>query len=130
VIVLDASALLEFALGTTRGKTIGRRLADCSLSLHAPHLIDAEVMHVLRRLDRQGEISREEAKSAVRCFRELDIERHAHTDLLDRVWQLRHNVSAYDALYLALAEALDAVIFTCDDKFANAPASKDRIELV
>jgi predicted nucleic acid-binding protein len=125
--VLDASAFLELALGTTRGKGIGRRIANPSLSLHAPHLVDAEVMQVLRRLDRQGEISKEQAKSAVQCFRELDVERHPHTDLLDRVWQVRHNVSAYDALYLALAEALDAVVFTCDEKFAHAPASKNRV---
>jgi predicted nucleic acid-binding protein len=130
VIVLDASVLLEFALGTTRGKAIGRLIADASLSLHAPYLIDAEVMHVLRRLDRQGEISKEEAKGAMRCLRELDFERHAHADLIDRVWQLRHNVSAYDAIYIALAEALDAVIFTCDEKFAKAPASKHRATLV
>jgi predicted nucleic acid-binding protein len=130
MIVLDASVLLELALGTPRGQRIAGMIQDPTIGLHAPHLVDIEVMQVLRRLERSGEINNATAKQAIRGVLELDIERHAHVDLLDRVWQLRKNATAYDAVYLALAEALDATLLTCDKRLARSPHAKRRIEIV
>jgi predicted nucleic acid-binding protein len=130
MIVLDASAVVELVLGTEAGRSVGVRIADPSLSLHAPHLVDVEVTQALRRYVREGEIGAAEAAEALEGLRALDMERHAHEPLLDRVWELRANLTAYDAVYVALAEALNAVVLTCDSRLARAPGIKARIELV
>ena len=130
MIVLDASALLELLLGTKRGRFVAGRVADPALGLHVPHLVDVEIAQALRRYVRQGELQPEEAFSALQDLRALDLERHAHEPLLDRVWALRANLTAYDAVYLALAEALDAPLLTCDARLARAPGVGSRTELV
>ena len=79
---------------------------------------------------RESEIDAAAAKAALDDFRSLDIERHAHEPLFDRIWELRDNVAAYDAAYIALAEALDAVLITCDGKLAHAPRIYASIELI
>jgi predicted nucleic acid-binding protein len=130
VIVLDASALVELVLNTAAGRTLATRLADPGLSLHVPHLADIEVTQALRRYVKDGDLDAAEAAVALADLRSLDLERHAHEPLLDRVWALRHNLSAYDAVYIALAEALDAVLLTCDGRLARAPGIGYRVELV
>jgi predicted nucleic acid-binding protein len=130
MIVLDASAALELLLGTELGQFIAIRIADPELSLHAPHLIDVEAAQALRRYVREGELDDGTARAALEDLRSLDLERHAHEPLLDRVWALRENLTAYDAVYVALAEALDAILLTCDGKLARAPGIGKRIELV
>ncbi len=130
MIVLDASAAVELLLGTESGRTIASRIADPELGLHAPHLIDIEVAQALRRYAQEGEIDLRSAKAALDDLRSLDMERHAHEPLLDRVWALRGNMTAYDAVYVALAEALDATLLTCDGKLARAPGVGKRIELI
>jgi predicted nucleic acid-binding protein len=130
VIVLDASALLELLLGTPAGLEVGARLSDPAMAMHVPHLIDLEVAQVLRRYVREAQLTNEDAADAIRDLRDLDLTRHAHEPLLDRVWALRENFSAYDAVYVALAEVLDARLVTCDRRLAHAPGMKKRAILI
>lgn len=130
MIVVDASALLEFLLQTPLGTRIETRLFREEHELHAPHLVDVEVVQGLRRLVRTGEVSPGRADDAIADLTDLDLHRHAHLDLMDRAWKLRDNITAYDAMYVALAEALDAPIVTCDRPLASAPGHRARIEVV
>jgi predicted nucleic acid-binding protein len=130
VIVVDASAVLEFLLQTSLGGRVEARLFRDEDELHAPHLIDVEIVQGLRRLVRAGEISTGRAGEAIADLTDLDLHRHAHLDLLDRVWKLRESVTAYDAIYVALAEALDALIVTCDGPLGKAPGHRARIEVI
>ncbi len=99
MIVLDASALVELILGTAGGQVIAERIADPAEGLHVPHLADIEVAQALRRYVRDGDISAATAAAALADLRALDLQRHAHEPLLDRVWELRSNLTAYDAVY-------------------------------
>jgi predicted nucleic acid-binding protein len=130
VIVLDASALLEFLLQTPLGTRVEARLFQDEDEFHSPHLVDVEVTQGLRRLVRMGEVSAHRAAEAIADLAGLDLHRHAHVDLLTRAWKLRENVTAYDAMYVALAEALDATVITCDAPLAKAPGHRARIEAV
>lgn len=130
MIVIDASALLEFLLQTPLGSRVEIRLFRGEDEFHAPHLVDVEVVQGLRRLVRAGEVSSGRAGEAVADLTELDLHRHAHLDLLGRAWKLRDNISAYDAMYVALAEAIDAPIVTCDGPLAKAPGHRARIEVI
>ena len=130
MIVLDASALLEFLLQTPLGARVEARLFRDKDELHSPHLVDVEVTQGLRRLARMGEISTDRAAEAIADLAGLDLHRHAHLDLLTRAWKLRENVTAYDAMYVGLAEALDATVVTCDAPLAKAPGHRARIEVV
>ena len=130
MIVVDASALLEFLLQTPLGARVEARLFRDEDELHAPHLVDVEVVQGLRRLVRTGEVSPGRAAEAIADLTDLDLHRHVHLDLLGRAWKLRDNISAYDAMYVALAEAIAAPIVTCDGPLAKAPGHRARIELV
>jgi predicted nucleic acid-binding protein len=130
VIVLDASALVELLLNTAAGRTIATRIADPALGVHVPHLADIEVAQALRRYANEGDLEAVDAATALEELRSLDLQRHAHEPLLDRVWALRKNLSAYDAVYVALAEVLDTVLLTCDARLARAPGTARRVELV
>jgi predicted nucleic acid-binding protein len=130
VIVLDASALVELLLGTGRGRSIAARIADPGLGLHVPHLADVEVTQALRRFVRDGELDGTAGLTALQDLRALGLERHPHEPLLDRVWALRDRLTAYDAVYVALAEALDTVLLTCDARLARAPGTRGRVELI
>ena len=129
MIVLDASALVELLLGTAAGRRIAKRIADPSQTLHVPQLAEIEILHVLRRYVALRELSLADAETAMADLQALDLERHDHQPLLGRIWDLRNNFSAYDAAYVALAEALDGVLLTCDRKLATAPAARGLIEL-
>jgi predicted nucleic acid-binding protein len=130
MIVLDASAVVELVLGTSLGRSIATRIVDPEVGLHAPHLIDIEVAQALRRYVRKGELDAASAAEALEDLRALDVERHSHEPLLGRVWALRDNLTAYDAVYVALAEALDATLLTCDNRIARAPGMARRVQLV
>jgi predicted nucleic acid-binding protein len=130
VIVLDASALLEFLLQTPLGARVEARLFRGEDEFHSPHLVDVEVTQALRRLVRTGELSPARASEAIDDLADLDLHRHPHVDLLTRAWKLRENVGAYDAMYVALAEALDAPVVTCDTPLARAPGHRARIEAI
>lgn len=130
MIVIDASALLEFLLQTALGAKVEARLFRDRDEFHVPHLADVEVTQGLRRLVRAGEVSPARAAEAIADLSDLDLHRHPHLDLLTRAWKLRENVTAYDAMYVALAEALDAPIVTCDMSLAKAPGHRGRIEAI
>lgn len=121
MLVLDASAVVELLLGTSRALAVIDRLEDETHTIHAPHLIDVEVLGVLRRLALRGVISAAAAARALDDYRDLGIERHAHEPLLERAWAIRENVTAADAMYVALAEALPARLLTFDARLLNAP---------
>ena len=130
MIIVDASAMLEFLLQTDLGTRVEARLFRDRDELHAPHLVDVEVLQALRRLVRMGEVSPGRAEEVIADLSDLDLHRHAHLDLLARAWKLRDNVSAYDAVYIALAEAMEAALVTCDGPLAKAPSNRVRIELI
>jgi predicted nucleic acid-binding protein len=130
LIVVDASALLEFLLQTALGSKVEARLFRDRDEFHAPHLADVEVTQGLRRLVRAGEVSPARAAEAIADLADLDLHRHPHLDLLTRAWKLRENVTAYDAVYVALAEALDAPLVTCDRPLAGTAGHRATIEVV
>lgn len=130
MIVVDASALLEFLLQTPLGTRVEARLFRDGDEFHSPHLVDVEVTQGLRRLVRSGEVTPGRATEAIADLADLDLHRHAHLELLMRAWKLRENVTAYDAMYVALAEALDAAVVTCDAPLATSPGHHARIEVV
>jgi predicted nucleic acid-binding protein len=129
LIVVDASALVELLLGGPAARLVGQRLATGN-SLHAPQLLDLEVMQVLRRHEARRQIDPNRCQEARDDLISMSLLRHPHEHLLSRVWELRHNISAYDAVYIALAEYLGAPLLTRDRRVANAPGHRARIELV
>ena len=128
--VLDASGAVEFLLNTAAGKRLGTRLADETMVVHVPHLIDLEIAQALRRYARHGTLSARTGILALERWRSLDVQRYSHEPFLDRIWQLRDNIAAYDAIYVALAEALSTVLFTGDRKLAGTPGVNVAIELI
>ena len=104
------------------------RIADPALGLHAPHLIDVEVAQALRRYAAAGAIETERAARSLARLHELDLERWSHEPFLSRVWELRRNLTAYDAVYVALAEALAVPLLTLDRRIAAAPGIRAAIE--
>ena len=130
MIVVDASVLLEVLLNCRSVERVADRLRDPDEVLHAPHLIDLEVAQTLRRYQMAGEISPQRAQDAIAAFTEMPLERHPHWPLLNRIWELRHNLTAYDAAYVALAEALSSPLLTCDQAIAVAPGHRACVELI
>ena len=130
MIVLDASALVELILDTPMGQLVAGRIADPAEGLHVPHLADIEVVQALRRYVRAGEIDADAGETALDDLRALDLQRHAHEPMLERVWELRQNLTAYDAVYVALAEVLDGVLLTCDRRLSQAPGMSRRVMFV
>lgn len=130
MIVIDASALAELVVGgTPRAAQLAARIAGPSESLHAPHLIDLEVTSVLHCLVARRQVSSALATRAVGDLLALDITRYPQDVLVPRIWQLRGNLTAYDAAYIALAEALRAPLVTCDRLLAAAPGNRAQVEL-
>jgi predicted nucleic acid-binding protein len=130
VIVIDASALLEFLLNTDAASRVAKRVFGRNETLHAPHLLDLEIAQVLRRYERAGGLSSARAESAFVDLNDMTIARYPHDFLLARVWSLRRNVTAYDAVYLALAEVLGATLVTRDAALASAKGHNARVEVV
>ena len=126
--VVDASAVVEMLLRTPLGERCSDRLLTEGEALCAPHLLDIEVAQVLRRFAERGELTSERGSQALRDLADLPVSRYPHGPLLERVWELRHSVSAYDAVYVALAEALDAPLVTCDGRVARAHGHQARVE--
>jgi predicted nucleic acid-binding protein len=130
VIVVDASALLEALLRTPAAKAVEDRLFAPRQTIHAPHLLDVEVAQVIRRYALNGEIDSERGRMALIDLVDLPLRRYPHDFLLPRIWNLRNNLTAYDAAYVALAEALDAPLLTRDRRLAGAAGHRAQIELV
>ena len=130
MIVVDASALLESLLRTPAAEAVERRLFDPRQTLHVPHLLDVEVAQVLRRYTAKCEIDRERCHMALADLADFPLRRYPHDFLLPRIWDLRNNMTAYDAAYVALAEALDAPLLTRDRRLAAAAGYHAQIELL
>lgn len=130
MIVLDASALLEVLLNRPAAESILDRISGEDETLHAPHLLDVEVLQVLRRYSQSGDLDPERGDEAVNDLMDFPIVRYAHEPLLARAWELRHTMTAYDAVYVALAEALDADLITRDRRLASAKGHSATVSLV
>ena len=130
MIVVDASALLEALLRTSSAKAVEDRLFTPHETLHAPHLLDVEVAQVIRRYAANGEIDSARGRLALEDLADLPLRRYPHDFLLPRIWELRNNLTAYDAAYVALAEALGAPLLTRDRRLAAAAGHRAQIELV
>jgi predicted nucleic acid-binding protein len=130
LIVVDASAVLELVLRTEKGKKVEARLLVSEESLHAPHLIDVEVTQALRRLVQRKEITAKRGKQALEDHAALHLKRAGHKDMLERLWELRESVTAYDATYVVLSEVLNAPLITCDSKLARSHGHGASIELI
>jgi predicted nucleic acid-binding protein len=130
VIVVDASALLEVLLRTPVAPAVERRLFDARARLHAPHLIDLEAAQVLRRYAASDQISADRGRQALEDLAALRLARWPHDALIPRIWALRENLTAYDAAYVALAEALDAPLLTCDRRLAATARRHAKVEVV
>jgi predicted nucleic acid-binding protein len=129
VIVLDASAAVDWLLQTSAGQRIEKRIYAGKESLHAPHLLDLEFTQVLRRLVREGTVPAYRAEQAVDDLLDLRITRYPHVLLLPEIWRFRHNLSAYDAAYVVLAEQLGAALVTRDRRLASASGHRAMVEL-
>lgn len=129
MIVLDASAAIDWLLQTPAGQHIEKRIFAQGESLHCPHLLDLEIVQVLRRLVRESYISAHRAQEAIQDLLDLKITRYPHFVFLPRIWHHRNNFSAYDSAYLALTEELGATLVTRDARFATAIGRAARVEL-
>jgi predicted nucleic acid-binding protein len=129
VIVLDASAAVDWLLQTPAGQQIEKRIYSKGESLYAPHLLDLEVAQVLRRLVREGLLSPQRSEQALEDFLNMRVSRYPHFVLLPRIWRLRHNLSAYDAAYVVLAEKLNAPLISRDSRLSSSPGHVAQIEL-
>ena len=129
MIVVDASALLEVLLRTSAAKAVEDRLFAAHQTLHTPHLLDVEIAQVVRRYAAKGEIGAARGRAALADLADFPLRRYPHDFLLPRIWDLRNHLTAHDASYVALAEALDAPLLTRDRRLAGTAGHHARIEL-
>ena len=129
MIVLDASVAVDVLLRTPGSEAAAERVIEAEGGLHAPQLIDLEVAQVLRRFVKAG-LYPARAQEALDVFTVFPLRRYAHTPLLARIWELRENLTAYDAAYVALAEGLGAALLTRDARLARAPRLRAKVEVV
>jgi len=125
--VLDASAILEVLLKSPAGAAIHQSIFSPRETLHVPHLADLEVTQVVRRYLLSNVLDNVRAGQALDDYQDLPLIRYPHSPFLKRVWELRHNFSAYDAIYIALAEALDAPLLTCDRALASVTGHRAKV---
>jgi predicted nucleic acid-binding protein len=128
VLVVDTSAVVAALVARPPNQALVDRLRSDG-DLHAPHLLDVELLHALRGLVLAGHLSEDRAADARGDFADLAVVRYGHAPLADRGWELRNNLTAYDATFVALAEALNVPLVTCDARLAGAPGSSAVIEL-
>jgi predicted nucleic acid-binding protein len=127
VIVVDASAIVDFLLDFEPQASWAAERMRRDPSLHAPHALDLEVLATLRRGALGSEVSAARAQLALEDLHLLPIKRYPHTPFLDRAWELRANFTVPDALYVSLSEALGATLVTTDQRLARAPGHRAKI---
>jgi predicted nucleic acid-binding protein len=130
VIVIDASALVEVLLHSPQARAIEARFLNVPAEIKAPYLIDIEVAHAVRRLTALGRVGEREGGDALANLARFPLVRYPHEMLLPRIWGLRHSLTAYDATYVALAEALNAPLVTRDRRLAAATGHRAMIEVI
>jgi len=130
VIVLDASAAVEWLLGLPLAAEVTARLAALDQTVHAPHLLAVEVAQVVRRYVAAGDVSTERGAHCLADLADLDVVHHSHEPLLPLMWRFRSNLTAYDAAYVALALALDVPLVTLDARIAAAPGHGATVDLI
>jgi len=130
MIVLDASAAVDLLVPAELGAAVADRVLRGADSLHAPHLIDVEVTSALRRYVAREVIDASEGELALEQLAELRIVRYPHEQLLERAWELRHTITAQDAMYVTLAEALGAPLVTTDAALARSSGHRAVVELI
>jgi predicted nucleic acid-binding protein len=128
VLVVDTSAVVGVLVGRPKDPGLVDRLGADG-DLHAPHLLDVELLHALRRLVLAGELREERAADARADFADLAVVRYGHAALADRIWELRHRLTTHDAAFVALSEALGVPLVTCDARLARAPGHQATVEL-
>jgi predicted nucleic acid-binding protein len=124
MIVLDASVVVELLTGGAAADALRRDLAESNDSFLAPHLLDVEVASAIRSLVASKRMDAHRGEQAFAELAMLPAKRYPHTPLLGRIWELRRKFTAYDAAYIALAEAAGAVLYTCDGKLARGHGAK------
>ena len=129
MIVADASAVVELLLGGAKGRLVEAIFLAAEDRIQAPDVLDVEVAQALRRLVRHGSVTVGRAAASVAILREAPFTRHASRPLLPRVWELRENLTAYDAAYVALAEALECELVTFDERIGGAPGHRARVRV-
>ncbi|CAN5333527.1 PIN domain-containing protein [soil metagenome] len=127
MIVVDTSAIVDRLVARPRSEQLASRLDHASL--RAPHLVDIEFLSALRQLVSHRALDEADADAARIAFRHLSIRRYPHVLLHDRIWELRHNLSAYDAAYVALSEALEVPLVIADRRLADAPGHRAEVEV-
>ncbi len=130
MIVVDASLVVDVLLDPVGSSRLLPRLFGPQASLHAPHLLDLEVLQVFRRLERNRILGPARAQAAVEALADLPLTRYPHDAFAFRIWQLRGGLTAYDAAYVALAEALDAPLLTRDAALGSVRGHRARVEVV
>ena len=130
MIVVDSSTILEILLRTAVAPSIEARIFSRRETLHAPFLIDLEIAQVLRRYVLARRMTSDRGLEAIYDFLDLPIERYPHELLLERIWELRKNMTAYDAAYVALAESLSAPLVTRDGRLKASRAHHADIEVL
>lgn len=130
MIVVDSSIILEILLRTKSAHGIEKKIFSRGQTLHAPHLIDIEIAQVIRRYTLAGHVTPERGSQAIEDLMDLRMSKYTHDILLPRIWELRTNMTAYDAAYVALAEILDSPLLTRDAKLARSVGSSAKIQLI
>lgn len=128
MIVVDTSAVVDALTARPANPALVERLGHDG-DLHAPHLIDLEVVQVLRRLVASGALTDDRASDARLDFADLSIVRYPHFPFLDRIWELRGNLTASDAAFVALSEALEVPLVTADARIAASPGHRAQVEV-
>lgn len=128
-VVVDASAILDLLLAKPSAPALRQRLFERNDELNAPHIIDLEILQVMRRHARLGDLDVSRARAAIDAHRRLPISRHSHEPFLDLIWQFRNNFTAYDAMYVALGIFLDATLITADKPLARAASAYLPVEV-
>lgn len=128
-VVLDASIVVEVVLASATGRQVMAQLVAQNAVLHAPELLDVEVLHVVRRALARQQLTAARAEQALGLLEALPLARHTHAPLRRRCWQLRANLSAYDATYVALAEGLGARLLTRDARIAKVVGLSADVEV-
>jgi predicted nucleic acid-binding protein len=129
-VVIDASALLEYVLGERQADAVEIVLRNPNIRLHAPEIVDVEVLSAARRLERAKQVSADRLEQALLDAGSLLIELHPLGPYFDRVWALRHQITVADSYYVSLAETLGALLLTTDGKLATAATSLTAVEVI